>query len=142
MEHTYDIADALGLNISPRTPLAVAKKIKDGLPLSSLERLSKAIAPNDTSFTYRFVPRATLNRRKNTAQPKLTVEEGNLVAQIAKVWEFAVEIYRDEEKARRFLNRPHPMLENQKPIDVAMETTVGVDIVVNLLCRAAYGGAA
>jgi putative toxin-antitoxin system antitoxin component (TIGR02293 family) len=136
------LADWLGLKASQRSPLAIANSIKAGLPLSSLERLSKAIAPNDATFPYRFVPRATLTRRKNAREPKLTVDEGNRVANVAKVWEFAMEIYRDEEKAREFFCRRHPMLEDQRPIDVATDTGVGADIVINLLGRAAYGGGA
>ena len=53
-----------------------------------------------------------------------------------------MEIYRDEERAREFLYRQHPMLENQRPIDVATDTEVGADLIINLLGRAAYGGAA
>lgn len=135
-------ADSLGLKADQRSPLAIANSIKAGLPIAALERLAKAIAPDDASFPYRFVPRATLTRRKSASEPKLTVDEGNRVAAVAKVWEFAMEIYRDEEKAREFLYRQHPMLENQRPIDVATDTGVGADLIVNLLGRAAYGGAA
>src|SRR3546814_9077601 len=101
----------------------------------SSDLLSKAIAPDDANFPYRFVPRATLTRRKSASAPKLTLDEGNRVAAVAKVWEFAMEIYRDEERAREFLYRQHPMLENQKPIDVATDTGVGADLVINLLGR-------
>lgn len=136
------LAESIGLKAAQRSPLAIANSIKAGLPLVSLERLSKAIAPDDASFPYRFVPRATLTRRKSASEPKLTVDEGNRVAAVAKVWEFAIEIYSDAEKAREFLYRRHPMLENQRPIDVATDTGVGADLVINLLGRAAYGGGA
>src|SRR3546814_10295434 len=63
-------ADSLGLKVAQRSPLAMANSIKAGLPLSSLERLSKAIAPDDASFPYRFVPRATLTRRKSAREPR------------------------------------------------------------------------
>ncbi|MBR2173873.1 antitoxin Xre/MbcA/ParS toxin-binding domain-containing protein [Sphingopyxis sp.] len=139
---TSSFAATLGLKAAPGSPLAIANSIKAGLPLAALERLSKAIAPDDASFPYRFVPRATLTRRKSASEPKLTVDEGNRVAAVAKVWEFAMEIYRDEERAREFLYRQHPMLENQRPIDVATDTEVGADLIINLLGRAAYGGAA
>src|SRR3546814_11110194 len=68
-------ADSLGLKVAQRSPLAMANSIKAGLPLSSLERLSKAIAPADASFPYRFVPRATLTRRKSAREPKATIDE-------------------------------------------------------------------
>jgi len=42
-------------------------------------------------------------------------------------------------KVRDFLGRPHMMLDNQVPMDVALATGPGAD-AVNLLGRAAYGG--
>lgn len=136
------LAASLGLKTDKRSPLAISDSIKAGLPLSTLERLSKTIAPNDSSFPYRFVRRATLSRRKNASEPKLTVDEGNRLATVAKVWDFAMEIYGDEDQTREFLYRRHPMLENRRPIDVATDTSIGAEIVINLLGRAAYGGAA
>lgn len=136
------VAESLGLKAASGSPLAVVNQIKSGLPLSSLERLAKAISPGDRTFIYRFVPRSTLVRRKGTNKPRLSVDEGNRVASVAKVWEFALEIYGDAEKARQFLHRKHPMLEGQPPLDVAIDTGLGADIVINLLGRAAYGGGA
>src|SRR3546814_12013401 len=124
-------AESLGLKAAPRSPLAIANSIKAGLPLAALERLSKAIAPDDANFPYRFVPRATLTRRKSASAPKLTLDEGNRVAAVAKVWEFAMEIYRDEERARGFRYRQPPMLENQKDRKSGVQgkgVTVRVDL--------------
>jgi putative toxin-antitoxin system antitoxin component (TIGR02293 family) len=137
-----DIAGSLGLKPLRGSPLALVESIKSGLPLASLERLAAKVAPGDSRFVHRFVPRATLTRRKSQAEPRLTVDEGNRVAALAKVWDVAMEIFRDEDKARAFLHRPHMLLDGQKPIDVAVETGVGADLVVNLLGSAAYGGTA
>ena len=51
-------------------------------------------------------------------------------------------IYHDEDKAREFLTRRHPMLKDQKSLDVALESGAGADMVINLLGRGAYGGGA
>lgn len=141
-EEGQSLANALGIKAALASPLMVPNSIKAGLPLSSLERLAKAIAPTDISFPYRFIPRAALTRRKKANDPKLTVDEGNRVAAVAKVWVSAMNIYRDEIKSREFLNRPHPMLEGQRPIDIATDTEFGADLVTRLLGRAAYGGGA
>lgn len=45
-------------------------------------------------------------------------------------------IYRDEEKARDFMTRKHPLLDNKRPCDVDAE------LVIKLLGRAAYSGGA
>src|SRR3546814_12161268 len=108
-------AESLGIKAAPRSPLAIANSIKAGLPLAALERLSKAIAPDDANFPYRFVQRATLTRRKSASAPKLTLDEGNRVEAVAKVWEFEMEIYRDEERTHEILYLKHPLLENPTP---------------------------
>src|SRR3546814_16180030 len=112
-------AESLGIKAAPRSPLAIANSIKAGLPLAALERLSKAIALDDANFPYRFVPRATLTRRKSASAPKLTLDEGNRVAAVAQVWGFAMEIYRDEERARAFLYRQTPTLAHPNPTEGA-----------------------
>jgi putative toxin-antitoxin system antitoxin component (TIGR02293 family) len=130
---------SLGLRTRGRSPLAIVEKVEEGLPISSLERLVKRLAPGDAQFIYRFIPRATFTRRKAKHGAKLTLDEGNRVTAVAKVWDFAVEIYRNEERARAFMHRPHPLLEGRKPIDVAVATSVGADLVYELLGQALYG---
>ena len=36
-----------------------------GLPVRSLEKISETIAPDDTGFKYRIVPKASLARSRN-----------------------------------------------------------------------------
>jgi putative toxin-antitoxin system antitoxin component (TIGR02293 family) len=132
------------LGVAPEeagSPLALAHSIESGLSVTTVDRLAKAVAPNDATFKYRIVPKATLERRRKSKRP-LTSEEGNRLARLAKVYGFALSIYGDEAKVREFLTRPHLMLENKAPLDVALATGPGSDAVVNLLGRAAYSGGA
>jgi putative toxin-antitoxin system antitoxin component (TIGR02293 family) len=98
------------------------------------------VSPHDVRrFTYRVVPKPTLERRRKEKQ-SLTTEESDRLARIAKVFAFALEVFRDEAKARSFLDRPHPMLDDKAPMEVALTTGPGADAVINLLGRAAYSG--
>lgn len=143
LAEAMNVANVLGIPTAKRgASLSLAEAIEKGLPLAALERLAHAMAPNDSSFRQRLMPRATWDRQRKSAEPKLTSEEGNRLARLAKVWAFALQIYKDEEKARTFLNRPHMLLEGKKPLDVALATDPGADLVINILGRAAYGGAA
>jgi putative toxin-antitoxin system antitoxin component (TIGR02293 family) len=130
----------LGIETARPSRLALTYSVRDGLPISALERLAGAVAPNDTAFKYRLVTKATLERRRKSATKRLTSEEGDRLARIAKVYSFALDIYKSEAKARSFLTRPHPMLDGQPPLDIALEGGTGADVVINLLGRAAYGG--
>jgi putative toxin-antitoxin system antitoxin component (TIGR02293 family) len=98
------------------------------------------VSPHDVRrFTYRVVPKPTLERRRKEKQP-LTSAESDRLARIAKVFAFALEVFRDEAKVRSFLDRPHPMLDDKAPLDIALATGPGTDAVINLLGRAAYSG--
>jgi putative toxin-antitoxin system antitoxin component (TIGR02293 family) len=122
--------------------LALANSIEHGLPVTALDRLADIVAPDDARFKFRLIPKATLERRRRSSSKRLTSEEGDRLARLAKVFSFALDIYREPEKAREFLSRPHPMLDGKAPLDVALTTSPGADLVVNLLGRLAYSGGA
>lgn len=133
------------LGLAPARPaslLSLVYSIQDGLPVSALDRLAEAVAPEDAAFKFRLIPKATLERRRRSATRRFTGDEGDRLARLAKVFSFALDIYREPEGAREFLSRPHAMLDGQSPLDVALATGHGADLVVNLLGRAAYGGGA
>ncbi|PZU05088.1 MAG: antitoxin [Sphingobium sp.] len=120
--------------------LSLPTSIESGLPVAALDRLADKVAPGDARFKFRLIPKATLERRRKSASKRLTSEEGDRLARLAKVFSFALDIYREPERAREFLGRAHPMLDGKAPLDVALATSPGADLVINLLGRAAYGG--
>jgi putative toxin-antitoxin system antitoxin component (TIGR02293 family) len=120
--------------------LVLPSSIEKGLPVAALDRLADSVAPGDARFKFRLIPKATLERRRKSATKRLTSEEGDRLARLAKVFSFALDIYREPERARAFLGRPHPMQDGKAPLDVALATSPGADLVINLLGRAAYGG--
>lgn len=120
--------------------LALARSVEAGLPVTALEQFNANIAPDDARFKYRLVPKATLTRRINSTG-RLSPEESDRLVRVAKVFGLAIEIYRSPDKAREFLSRPHMMLEGRTPLDMALATGLGADLVINLLGRLAYGGA-
>jgi putative toxin-antitoxin system antitoxin component (TIGR02293 family) len=134
------IEDLLGVEPQPAdTRLALAYSIQAGLPVSALDHLVEAVAPGDARFKFRLIPKATLERRRRSTK-RLTTEEGDRLARVAKVYAIALDIYHDPAKVRDFLHRPHMMLDNKAPIDVALATGPGADAVINLLGRTAYSG--
>jgi putative toxin-antitoxin system antitoxin component (TIGR02293 family) len=137
---TATIEDLLGVKAQATdTRLALAYSIEAGLPVSALDHLAKLVAPEDTRFKFRLIPKATLERRRRSTK-RLTTEEGDRLARIAKVYAIALDVFHDPAKVRDFLWRPHMMLDNKAPLEVALATGPGADAVINLLGRAAYGG--
>lgn len=137
------VADVLGLpvkEIAARSPLGLMSRIESGLPLGTLEHVARLVAPDDTQFKYRLVPKATYERRKGTH--RLSAEEGTRLARLARAWAFALEVWQDADEARDFLSRPHAMLEDRRPIDVVIQSEIGAELVLDILGRLKYGTAA
>ncbi|MBR0776217.1 DUF2384 domain-containing protein [Bradyrhizobium diazoefficiens] len=135
------LANLLGLRArTPETTLTLAASVEKGLPVSALDKLAGRVSPLDArAFAHRVVPKPTLERRRKQKRP-LTTDESDRLARVAKVFAFGLEVFRDEAKVRDFLNRPHPMLDERIPLELALATGPGADAVINLLGRTAYGG--
>lgn len=139
-----NIADVLGLPLketAARSPFGLMTSIENGLPMGALERVARLLAPGDAQFKYRLVPKATYERRKRGALP-LTSDEGSRVARVARVWNLALDVWQSEEEARDFLFRPHPMLEDRRPVDVVIRNEIGAELVLQILAGLKYGSAA
>lgn len=136
------VADVLGLpkKLVSDSPIALVARIEDGLPLGTLDRVAAIVAPGDTQFKYRLVPRATYERRKT--KKVLSAEEGTRLTRLARVWGAALDVWGDEAEARDFLFRPHAMIEDKRPIDVVIQSEFGAEMVTDILGSLKYGSAA
>ena len=151
-------ADVLGFHpeAGMMSLLALATEIERGLPLETLDRVVDSVAPGDSSFAFRLVPRATLARRRrridhapgpaspgpsSVAGSRLTSEEGARVARLAGIWASALDVWGTPEAAREFLFRGHAMLDGRTPVDVVLATELGTPLVDGILGRLRYGSA-
>lgn len=138
-----NVADVLGLpakELAARSPFGLIARIEGGLPVAALEHVARLLAPDDAHFKYRLVPKATYERRK--AANKLSSDEGTRLARLARVWGAAVDVWQSEADARDFLFRPHPMLEDRRPIDVVIQSEFGAEMIMDVIGRLKYGTAA
>ena len=139
------IADLLGLKLKRSeafSALDLAHAVRRGLSVDAVDRLSARIAPNDLGWRYRIVPKATLARRQRAAGRRLSSEEGDRLARIARVWSLAREVWGSDAAAQRFLGEPHPLLAGRVPRELATETEIGARAVEDLLGRLKFGSAA
>lgn len=138
-----DVAALLGLSaksLEALSPITLIFRIEHGLPVKAVDKVAHLLAPDDARFKYRLVPKATLERRKTTN--KLSPEEGARLARLAKVWAAARDVWGGDDEAREFLFRPHPMAEDNRPIDLAIRSEFGAELVVDILKGLKYGTAA
>ena len=141
LDHPLTAERLLGIqDITGDSRLYLPSMIEGGLSVGSIDALALSVNLEDASFKYRIVAKATLDRRKKSGSRKLSIEEGDRLARLAKAFSFAIEIYKGTEGAKAFMTAPHPMLDGRSPMDVALKTGAGADAVIQLLGRAAYGG--
>lgn len=141
---TYEaMARVLGLTSdagAAHTPFGLISTIESGLPVAALERVSRLLSPNDAQFKFRFVPKATYERRK--AAHRLSADEGTRLARVAGVWGLALDVWKTEDAARDFMFRSHAMLDDRRPIDVVIQNEIGAELVRDILAGLKYGSAA
>ena len=140
------VSAVLGIRASGMFPLMSA--VEKGLPLRSLDRVVRSVAPSDSKFAFRIIPRATLARRrrvwataKDRPEGRLSAEESTRLARLASVWAMALEVWGDEEAARRFMFETHALLHRRRPVDIVLENEFGRPIVEGILGRLRYGTA-
>jgi putative toxin-antitoxin system antitoxin component (TIGR02293 family) len=114
-----------------------------GLPAEALRRTVRSAigegagepARRRRALADRLVPPATRKRRAGAA---LTPEESARVERLARVVALAEHVWEDRAKAQAFLARPHALLEDRAPLDVA-QTELGARRVERLLLKLEYG---
>lgn len=120
--------------------LQLIDSVNHGLPLAALHRIVRAVAPRNIRYRDLLVSRASYARRMQSK--RLSRAESERVVRVASVWLFALEIWRDEAKARQFLHQPHPLLGGRVPATLAIEGSLGAQAVEEVLGGLRHGTAA
>jgi len=134
------VVDVLGgqavLKRSVRTWRELEDAVNDGLPKRALQMMAGRALPEGASagaLVYRVVPIATFKRRT-----RLTPEESARTERLARVVALAEGLWEEQDDARGFLNRPHALLDDRTPLDVAT-TELGARRVEQLLHDVDHG---
>jgi putative toxin-antitoxin system antitoxin component (TIGR02293 family) len=107
------------------------REIERGLPLSTLEEFSaySGIAVKDLLGV--VIPARTLKHRRQKKEP-LSVDESDRLARVARLYELAVKVFGDPEKAKRWLMKPKIRFEERTPLSM-MYTGLGGQGVEEML---------
>ena len=144
MEATVEVvervADVLGgrpvLHSTVRTWDELDRVVQAGLPKRSLQLVAeRAIEPGASvnEFVYSVVPPATFKRRT-----RLSADESERTERLARIVALVEGLWDEEREARAFLNRPHPLLDGETPLNVA-RTEIGARRVERLLHDVEHG---
>lgn len=110
--------------------------LNQGLPFETLKALEKQGIVDDEELKT-FIPARTKARRKGEKK-HLTAEESDVVARLARIHDFAVEVFGTHEKARKWLRTPNLALKDHLPLYL-LRTDYGARIVESELGRIAHG---
>ena len=128
------------LGVEVKSDRDLEKIILNGLPCEAIAKIVYRIYPEQTDKYYQLIPRSTLVRRQKKGSP-LNLEESQKAERIARVFSFAVEVWGSEDKAREFMKKSHPMLDDRTPFEASLGE-LGARAVEQILGRLMFGSAA
>lgn len=121
METAERVAHVLGgqpvLKTRVRSWADLERVVTGGLPKRSLQLVARRVVARGaaaSTVVHQVVPAATFKRRT-----RLTADESAHTERLARVVALSEHLWGDEDAARVFLNRPHPLLGGAAPLDVA-----------------------
>jgi putative toxin-antitoxin system antitoxin component (TIGR02293 family) len=89
------------------------------------------------SAIYDLIPRSSYHKK---GTPRLSQAHSERLFAVSKVFAEALRLYGDDRiKASEFLRRPHALFDGRSPMDLALESTAGAEIVLRNLARAEAG---
>jgi putative toxin-antitoxin system antitoxin component (TIGR02293 family) len=130
------MAAFLGLPRADRIDdLELVALIAKGLPTKTTETVVRRIDPREQFLRATDIfPKSTYRRRVKARS--LSKEESERLFALSKVFALVLQIYDlDTELAAQFLTRAHPLLGGRSPLDLAIESSAGADLVIKLMNR-------
>lgn len=139
--HPMSVISLLGgdevLHARPRTHLEWIQVIRQGIPSSAVDSLSKSIRVSRPEFsTLLGIPERTLVRRKK--EGILSSEESAKLVRMARVANRAREVFEDFGAALEWLKSPNTSLSGVTPMSL-LDTEIGAESVMDTLGRIEHG---
>lgn len=113
------------------------RQVEAGLPLSTLEGFAVYSGFAMKDLLEVVIPLRTLKHRRQRQEP-LSADESDRLARVARLWGYAVKVFGDPDKARRWLTKPKVRFEERTPLQM-MRTGTGGDGVEEMLIQIEEG---
>jgi len=129
----------LGLGTKVMSDLELANLVSRGLPHGSIKSLAEHGIPEQHIFRF-IIPRRRYHRRRDS-ETKLTPEESDRAARVARLLALATLVFDDGELAARWLGTPKRQFGSRVALEL-LASSIGARVVEESLLRAYYGYAA
>ena len=126
--------DAIGRKVHSDAEMAVA--IDEGFTVRTIDAL-KSLGITDREVSSHIIKPRTLSHRR-ASRSKLTVEESDRAARVARTLALTKRTFANKDKADRWLHKNLGALGGRTPMAL-IRTDAGARIVENLLARIAWG---
>ncbi len=120
------------------TDADMARIVINGFPTASIDELRKG-GMSEKEVSYLIIKPRTLSHRREHGR-RLTPEESDRAARVARIIALAEETFGNVEKAARWLRGPLSFLEGKSPMELVRSDS-GTRILENTLARIAWGAA-
>jgi putative toxin-antitoxin system antitoxin component (TIGR02293 family) len=121
----------------PRTPLDWVSVIRNGIPATAVDSLTKALRVSQSELAAALgIRERTLARRKKDGT--LNSEETAKLVRLARVVERAEQVFDDADSALDWLKFPNVALGGATPLSL-LDTDIGAESVLDTLGRIEHG---
>jgi putative toxin-antitoxin system antitoxin component (TIGR02293 family) len=117
--------------------LEFVEALEDGFPVQAVDEIVGNGSMTLHEVYALVIPRRTLSKRRRLGQ-KLTPEESDRLARLARMLQAAEETFGDREKAHNWLRRPNRGLDGKIPLPM-LATDAGARVVEQALGRIRHG---
>ena len=125
------------IDLKSRNTTQLISQIKKGLPLKIFEQLCRNLGvPEKELCRILKIPPTTLARRKKNGQ--LSFEESERVFRIGRLYDRALEVFKQPELSRKWFREPAWALGDVTPLEYS-DTELGAKEVEDLLGRIEHG---
>jgi len=115
---------------------ALLGTVREGLPLSALDRLIADGAITEAEIEAHFIPRRTLYARRQKGM--LSREQSDLIVRLARIQAMAEDVFGRRQDAHAWMREKNGALEGHAPLTL-LDTEEGGRLVEAVLGRIAYG---
>ena len=113
------------------------ENVESGVPVSTMsEFVAKAGMPLKDLYDI-VIPARTLKHRRARREP-LSRDESDKLARLVRVFDHAVSVFGDPDRARAWLNKPKKRFEDRTPLTM-LRTEIGGRMVEEILVQIEYG---
>ncbi|MCY4486045.1 MAG: DUF2384 domain-containing protein [Deltaproteobacteria bacterium] len=128
---------AIGVTVN--TDADMTKAVEGGFSVTTVDALRRRGVTENEIGRLIIKPRTLSHRRAGSG--RLTVEESDRAARVARVIALAERTFGNQDKACRWLHKNLASLDDRRPIDLT-QTAAGTRLVEDILAKIAWGAAA